>query len=207
MRRNEQHWVQQCRELLLRNRERRLKAGEAHGCSGMCDRLCGCCPLLLVIRLPDHQPACLMFLLSYLVPILSVILVFRIVHVVAPLCLCKQLVPSAAGLLRPDEEGNWKELIEQEVRVALQKQRSVADDIDSLLKTTKWKAFKASWAQKRVRTPAGLPRGTMAAVAVWPASLQVPQRGLILVWQAAAYAVAAPPGSTLSPQLSLLGKN
>ena len=100
------------------------------------------------------------------------------------------LVPSAAGHLRPgDEEGNWKELIEQEVQVALQKQKSVADDIDSLLKTTKWKAFKATWAKKQVRHPAAIPRSAMAT-AVWLAVLKVPQLGLIMKWEAVAYAAA-----------------
>ena len=113
-----------------------------------------------------------------------------------------------AGLLRPgDEEGNWKELIEQEVQAALQKQRSVADDIDSLLKTTKWKAFKASWAKKQVRNPAATPRGTMAATVVWPAFLTAPQLGLILDWEAVAYAAAALPGSTSSQQTAPGKKN
>ena len=68
------------------------------------------------------------------------------------------------------------------MRAALQKQRSVADDIDSLLKTVKWKAFKASWAKKRVRNPAAIPRSTIC-LACLP---EVPQLGLTLDREAVA---------------------
>ena len=93
----------------------------------------------------------------------------RTCHLAGPLCLCKQLVPPVAGRLRPgDEEGKWEELIEQEVQAALHKQKRVAGDIDSLLKTTKWKAFKASWAKKQVRHPAALPRRIIVTVSGLP---------------------------------------
>ena len=90
MRRNEQQWVQQCRELLLRNRERRVQAGEAHGHCGTCDRLCGCFPLRSSCPI-----ASLLASFAKLSGAKSVChVVTHIVHLEAPLCLCKQLVPS-----------------------------------------------------------------------------------------------------------------